>query len=182
MNDFIKPFVVKKEITLYISYFYQIRNMTPNMLPISTAMWDPKWFHDGKGNNYKYIDKNGVINGVRMENLTMPFSKWDELVKRNESCICCGTNNNFFNFGMCPFMQEYGKSIRTNNPDFQKFLDSCARYLEFLEKRFNLCLDTIVFIVYEDPSRICGERPMLQQWFVENGMGLKEWTSDAIYK
>lgn len=165
-------------INFYISYFYQIRNMKSNMLPVSTAMYDPKWFHNGKGENYRYMDKNGVINGVRMIDLMMPLYKWEELVKRNESCEHCGTNNGAdgaWVSGMCPFMQEYAKCIREKNPDFQKFITFCDGYLQFLNQRLNLCLDTIIFIVHEAPSRGCGERPELQRWFAENGMELKEF-------
>lgn len=161
-------------IKFYISYFYQIRNMKSNMLPISTAMYDPKWFHDGKSENWRYMDKNGVINGARMIDLMMPLYKWEELVKRNESCEHC---NNWI-AGMCPFMQEYAKCIREKNPDFQKFITFCEGYLNFLNQRLNLCLDTIIFIVHEAPSRRCGERPVLQQWFAENGMELKEYNKD----
>ena len=45
----------------YISYFYQIRNMKHNTLPVSTAMWDPKWFHERRiikmNENLKKIEK-----------------------------------------------------------------------------------------------------------------------------
>lgn len=30
---------------ILISYFYQIRFFKPNMIPLSTAAFDPKWFH-----------------------------------------------------------------------------------------------------------------------------------------
>ena len=169
-------------INFYISYFYQIRNMKPNMLPVSTAMWDPKWFHDGKGEKWRYMDKNGVINGVRMIDLMMPLYKWEELVKRNESCEHCITNNGTngaWISGMCPFMKEYAKCIREKNPDFQKFITFCDGYLQFLNQHLNLCLDTIIFIVHEAPSKGCGERPELQRWFAENGMELKEWSKDV---
>lgn len=162
-------------INFYISYFYQIRNMKSNMLPVSTAMWDPKWFHNGKGEHYRYMDKNGVINGVRMIDLMMPLYKWEELVKRNESCEQCSN----WIAGMCPFMQEYAKTIREKNPDFNKFITFCDGYLQFLNQRLNLCLDTIIFIVHEAPSRGCGERPELQRWFAENGMELKEFNKDV---
>ena len=42
------------------SYFYQIRNFKPNMIPLSTALWDPKWFHKNKGHSFQFKDKNGV--------------------------------------------------------------------------------------------------------------------------
>lgn len=165
-------------IKFYISYFYQIRHMEPNMLPVSTAMWDPKWFHDGKNYSYHYFDKNHILNGIRMVNLMMPFYKWEELVNRNESCIHCGTNNGAdgaWVSGLCPFMQEYSKCIRENNPDFQKFITFCEGYLQFLNNSLNICLDTIIFIVHEPPYKRCGERPILIKWFKENGMELEEY-------
>ena len=41
------------------SYFYQIRFFKPYMIPLSTAKWDPKWFHRNQGQNYQFKDKNG---------------------------------------------------------------------------------------------------------------------------
>lgn len=166
-------------IKFYISYFYQIRNMKPNMLPVSTAMWDPAWFHKNKSNYYRYMDNNGVINGVRMIDLMMPLEKWNELVKLNESCKHCylatyGMRESWVP-GQCPFMQEYAKCIREKNPDFQIFVKSCEEYLQVLNKKLNLNLDTLIFIVHEPPTRICGERPEIQKWFLENGYELKEF-------
>ena len=33
---------------LALSYFYQIRNFKHYMIPVSTAVWDPQWFHIDK--------------------------------------------------------------------------------------------------------------------------------------
>lgn len=160
-------------IKFYISYFYQIRNMKSNMLPVSTAMWDPKWFHNGKGENYRYMDKNGVVNGIRMNQLCMEMYIYEQLIKNSVDCgeHCPGIEQ-------CQFMQEYAKCIREKNPDFQKFISFCDRYIQYLNQRLNLCLDTIIFIVYEAPSRGCGERPELQRWFAENGFELLEWSEE----
>ena len=54
-------------IQLYTSYFYQIRHFKKNMVPISTAMWDPKWYHDWMGHDYVFKDKRGIYNGIRVE-------------------------------------------------------------------------------------------------------------------
>ena len=160
-------------IKFYISYFYQIRNMTSNILPVSTAMWDPTWFHNGKGNGYRYMDKNNVINGVRMNELCMEMYRYEKLIKNKVDCgeHCPGLEG-------CQFMIEYAKCIREKNPDFQKFITFCEEYLQFLNQKFNFGLDTIVFIVHEAPDRVCGERPILQAWFEENGYELKEWSEN----
>lgn len=161
-------------IKFYISYFYQIRNMTPNMLPVSTAMYDPKWFHNGNGNGYRYIDKNGVINGVRMNEVCMEAYRVEDLIKKGIMCNQeCPRN-----LQICSFMQEYAKCIRDKNPDFNKFISFCEGYLQFLNQRLNLCLDTIIFIVHENPLINCGERPVLQQWFLENGIELEEFNGN----
>lgn len=169
-------------INFYISYFYQIRNMASNMLPISTAMYDPTWFHNGKGVGYRYLDKNNVINGVRMNELCMEAYKYEFLIKANADCktVCSENSQSYYEKekSWCPFMASYATCIREKNPDFQKFITFCEDYLRLLNHKFNFGLDTIIFIVHEPPSRNCGERPVLQQWFEENGYELKEWSKD----
>ena len=49
-------------IQIYISYFYQIRFFKKNMIPISTALYDPKWYYNGHQGHF-YKDHNGVYNG-----------------------------------------------------------------------------------------------------------------------
>ena len=39
---------------IYTSYFYQVRNFPINAVAFSTAMWDPKWFHNFKDKSYKF--------------------------------------------------------------------------------------------------------------------------------
>lgn len=43
-----------------ISYFYNVRHMKPYQVPVSTAMYDLKWFHNNnnnQGNGHVFIDK-----------------------------------------------------------------------------------------------------------------------------
>ena len=65
----------------YTSYFYQIRNFTPNMIPLSTACGDPAWYHAGRDKNFVYFDNNKVCNGLRAE-----------MLHPDKSCanLCCG--------------------------------------------------------------------------------------------
>lgn len=56
-------------IKLFTSYFYQVRFFRPYQIPISTALTDPKWFHDWKELTHYFGDKRGVINGLRAESL-----------------------------------------------------------------------------------------------------------------
>ena len=39
------------------------------MIPISTALSDPKWYHQNKGPQFTFLDKNNVINGLRCKEL-----------------------------------------------------------------------------------------------------------------
>lgn len=162
-------------INFFISYFYQIRNMSSNMLPVSTAMYDPAWFHDGKGIGNRYLDKNCVVNGVRMNEVMMDAYRVADLIKAGSMC---GPNCSHRAEEMCPYMQEYAKCIRAKNPDFKQFITFCEGYVQFLNQKFNFGIDTIIFIVHENPLISCGERPVLQQWFEENGYELKEWSKD----
>lgn len=36
---------------IYISYFAQIRNFPPNLIGLSTAVWNPKWLREGRSQN-----------------------------------------------------------------------------------------------------------------------------------
>lgn len=67
----------------YISYFYQIRFFKPNMIPISTAKWDPKWYSQ---NGKPYIDKRGVVNGLRAPVLALPDWQYNEKEMCSRPC------------------------------------------------------------------------------------------------
>ena len=69
---------------VYTSYFYKIRFFKPNMIPISTAIWDPKWYHQNQGSDHWFIDKNGVINGLRA-----PVFAPGEVASAVSSCGSC---------------------------------------------------------------------------------------------
>ena len=46
---------------LCTSYFYRIRFFRPDIVPFSTAKWDPKWYHNFQGQNNIFLDRNGVL-------------------------------------------------------------------------------------------------------------------------
>lgn len=144
----------------YISYFYQIRFFTPNMVPVSTAMWDPKWYRRKVPN----LDKNGVLIGCRAPILNFPSNLWEELTKHDQECRKdCPFST------PCLFMKKYKEYLDTIN--FDEFIES------FQEFYNNSNIENLVFvlIVHEAPWRKCAERPVLQEWFKEHGIELKEW-------
>lgn len=158
-----------------ISYFYNIRFMTPNMLPISTAARDPAWFHQNMDNNYRFLDNNCVLNGFRMDELVMPQERYSQLIRQNMDCTSLCNKEERTGLNPCPFMVEYAKYLRETFPNFSDFLAKCDEEVERLNSHLHFGFDTIVFIVHEAPSRGCAERPVIQDWFRENGYELEEF-------
>lgn len=153
----------------YISYFYQVRFFNKNCIPISTAAWDPKWFHAFQGSAHTFFDKNGVLNGVRSSLLQLPTSWWNKL---NQQC----EKNCPYKPFECEFMEAYLNYLRTL--DFKTITNNMKAYGTLYAKENNLKEEDIkiILLVHEAPSRNCAERPCLRKWFEENGILLPEWT------
>ena len=128
------------------SYFYQIRNFTPNMIPVSTAISDPAWYRPPADKEY-YIDKRGIVCGLRYEPLIVQL-------QGTHICPCEGKANAPY----CPTMVEY-RQLLDKLVDKEKTLKA----FEFCCNKFNA--DTIVLIVYETPKNLCSERYALQDYF-----------------
>lgn len=169
---------------IWISYFYQVRKFEPNMIPFSTAMYDPKWYHKFEGQSKVFVDDRGVINGLRLPKLVFPKDAWEYLEEID--CACkedckfkkvveynINNGNTEQTFG-CKFMDRYFDYL-WNNVDFDELLS----YLEILSNKFKELNDIddveIVLLVHEAPSNPCGEREVLKKWFAEFGYKLEEW-------
>ena len=131
---------------IYTSYFYQIRNFTSNIIPVSTAMSDPIWYRPPQDKEY-YIDKRGIICGLRYEPL---------IVQCQGTHICPCEDKSSAPF--CPTMKEYYELL-CSFVDKEKTLKA----FEFCCNKFNA--DTIALIVYEAPTNPCSERWALQKFF-----------------
>lgn len=152
-------------INVATSYFYQIRFFKPYMVPISTAVWDPKWYHNFKGQDHVFVDKNGVINGLRIKPL-MPGHSCDGLCRGRENCETGDPGN-------CPFLEKYYEQLAAL--DFNQFMDTLEEHVCGMFKRCNLLFDPlVVFIVHEAISNPCSERVALLRWFNENGLPVTE--------
>lgn len=150
---------------IYTSYFYQIRFFKPYMIPLSTAMFDPKWFHQFKNKNYHFKDKNGVLNGLRAE----PF------VPNNEcNGECRGLENcDIKNPNECLFLKNYYKQLSQLN--FQEILKRFKVLAEKIKRNENLKEEPImVLIVYETPNNKCSEREIIHKWFKDNNYPIEE--------
>jgi len=138
---------------IYTSYFYQIRNFTPNLIPISTAVSDPIWYKPPEDKEY-YIDKRGIVCGLRYKPLIVQL-------EGTHTCPC----ENRGQGPECPTMKEYSELLNTlvNKEKTLKAFEYCAnkfqKELGFKEEPI------IVLMVYETPNNPCSERAALQKFF-----------------
>ena len=150
---------------VYTSYFYKIRFFKPNMIPISTAKFDPKWYHQNQGNEHWFIDKNGVINGLRA-----PVFAPGEVATAVSTCgPQCQNNPN-----SCAFINAYKHqlSLLDFNDIMRRAEDLCNNVkgtLHFNEEPI------AVFIVHEAPDNPCSERAAIQEYFRSHGIECEEW-------
>lgn len=151
-------------IQLYTSYFYQIRHFKKNMVPVSTAKWDPAWYNDWMGQGYVFKDKRGIYNGIRAE----CFHFQGEDPGCGDSCLLAPKDPS-----KCNFLRSL--RIQYNQLDFNNIMQRCKRlasYIQSIEKMAELPI--LVFIFYETPTNPCSERKVLQDWFKDNGYNLQE--------
>ena len=148
------------------SYFYQIRNFTRNMIPISTAIWDPAWFHNFTNDyNYTFLDKRHIINGLRCNAII------EQGKESNHGPEICPCENKDYN--TCSFLSNYRKNLE--NIDFNKLISALKEYANYYKKEFEIENEIIiVFIVYETPTNPCSERKPLQDYFNSHGVECKE--------
>lgn len=152
-------------LNLAISYFYQIRFFESYMIPISTAVYDPKWYHDFKGQDHVFLDKRNVVNGIRIHPL-VPGPTCSNLCQGMDACTSG-------NPAACDFLHKYGKQLDSIN------FDVFCRMLEYRMKKLALRLGLqrdplLVFIVYEAPDKKCSERGTILNWLHKNGVDIDE--------
>ena len=136
------------------SYFYQIRHFTPNMIPVSTCLSDPVWYRPPADKEY-YIDKNGVVNGLRYE----------PLIVQKEGNHTCPCEEKEILKGNCPCMQEYSNLLHSL-VDKEKTLKAFQYCADKFSKELQLTTEpVIVLIVYETENNFCSERKALQEFF-----------------
>ncbi len=147
---------------IYTSYFYQVRFFKPHQIPISTAVWDPKWYHEFKGQDHLFKDKNGVWNGIRLEYLNP---------KRCNAGGCPCKKKDPEN---CWFLKSYLAGLRRWN--FSEILQYLLRTAEYLQRLEGFTEEPeIMLLVHEAPDNPCSERVPLQKYFQEHGIDVCEW-------
>ena len=140
---------------LYTSYFAQLRNFPPNLVGLSTAIWNPKWLQVGR-------DKNGAI-WLDIPPLK-PGKECDGLC--NGKCTPKHPND-------CDFLKVYRKQL--DKIDFKMFIKHLEVLAKTIELGENLNEVNFAFLVYEKYDNPCSERAIIQQWFKDNGMEIEEW-------
>lgn len=148
---------------IYVSYFYQVRFFDPSIIPVSTAIWDPKWYHDFKDESYIYKDENGVLNGIKFLDLS-PLGIDSECPE----CKRSGDPNT------CSFITKYYNKLESL--DFDKVLAGLNYIKESSRRALGLVeLPSICLMVHEAPDNPCSERDPLIKYFRSHGMEVEEW-------
>ena len=154
---------------IYTSYFYQIRFMNPNIIPMSTAVWDPKWYHDNKGKSYVYKDKNGTYIGLKADPF-VPDESCDGLCYGPETCSSGDPSK-------CDFLRVYRKQL--DSLDFDEVMSGLYNLAHFIKDQENLDIfPDIALIFHEAPNNPCSERWAVQSWFRDHGYGITEFNKD----
>lgn len=149
---------------LALSYFYQIRNFKRYMIPVSTAVWDPQWFHIDKTTKI-FKDKNKVYNGIRFEELK-PDNTCKDLCRGKDKC-------NIRDPKKCLFLKNY--RIQLEKLNFENLKRKCeilANNIQKIEKFEEEPI--IVFMVYETFTNKCSERNTLLEVFNKHGLNIEE--------
>ena len=143
----------------FITNFYNIRFFPKEMLPVSTCMWDPKWYQA----NPPVRDKRGVVNGYNCFRLHMPEEMYKSIKEP-----CSHGNCDKLSSLPCKFMTTYAQYLKDLS------FESVKQQIEEAAKRYG-CTD-VCLMVAERPQILCAERPVLRGWFKSHGIDLIEWT------
>lgn len=144
------------------SYFYQIRNFKRNMIPVSTALSDPAWFHNNLGESHIYKDKRGILNGLRLKRIIVQG-------KCGGVCPCEAKDPD-----NCAFLKSYLEELNKIN-DFEHMYKALESLADWYQKKENIDEEIIiVLIVYEALDNKCSERQGLIDYFNSKGIDCHE--------
>lgn len=149
-----------------ITYFYDVRYFTPDMIPVSTCHSDPKWFHgDSYNKNYCFLNENNVMIGIREDSLSPSFEK----LNMREEDICSKGCIHISSDTTCPFLMNYERCL--DELDFEALMKEFERVSEDVRKITHYEGEpTIALLVYETESNPCSERKSLQRYFKKHGI------------
>ena len=143
--------------------------MKPYHIPLSTAVWDPKWFYNFQKQGYVWKDKNGVYNGLRAP-VFAPGPLCEGLCRGKETCETGSPQT-------CLFLKTYRHQL--NQLDFSDVVKRCERLGNYVQSLENFTEEpVIILLVHEAPQNPCSERRVIQEWFAANGKKVVEWKSN----
>lgn len=146
------------EIRIAITTFYNVRHLKPHTIPVSTALWDPKWFHDKTQPGGVYKDKRGIINGLRYESFA-PGTQCHNLC-HGQPCAQSPSS--------CMFLGQYAAQLA--RLDFWRTITELCQMARAVDAQ--AC--EVALLVYEKPDNPCSERVALREWFAAHGFTLEE--------
>lgn len=147
-----------------ITNFYNVRFLTANQIPISTAIFDPKWFHDFKGRDYVFKDKNGVWNGLRYEAFAPGFIT--QGFCRGQPCHESPNE--------CRFLKYYADKL--NRISFDVMLAEIQLMVQQIQTHDNIEGEIeVVLLVHEKIDNPCSERWPLIEFFRSHGVEIRSF-------
>ena len=151
---------------IYTSYFYQIRFMKPYMIPLSTACFAPRWYHQNHNQNFVWKDKNGVWNGLRAE-VFAPGPLCEGLCRGPETCATGSPQT-------CLFLKTYRYQL--DLLDYDDVVARCERMGNYIQSLEHFSEEpVIILLVHEAKTNPCSERRVIQEWFAAHGKEVTEW-------
>ena len=140
--------------------------MKPYMIPLSTACFDPKWFHQNKSQEFVWKDKNGVYNGLRAP-VFAPGPLCENLCRGPETC-------DTHNPTRCLFLNTYRYQL--DQLDFENNIARCESMGNRIQALEGFAEEPIIMLlVHEAPQNPCSERRVIQEWFAAHGKEVVEW-------
>jgi len=140
--------------------------MKPYMIPLSTACFDPKWFHQNLGQEHVWKDKNGVYNGLRAP-VFAPGPLCENLCRGPETCITKDPKT-------CLFLNTYRYQLDQLNYD--DVIARCERMGKYIQSLEHFSEEpVIILLVHEAKTNPCSERRVIQEWFAAHGKEVTEW-------
>ena len=136
------------------------------MIPVSTAVSDPAWYHNFTyDKTFTFLDKRGIVNGLRCEEL-----------HGNKNCdgLCLGKNNcKTKNPNECLFLKTYKQQLEKMN--INNFIRRAENSLQKIKQQVGFKEEPLlVLMVHEAPSNECSERKILLEYFNSKGIECKE--------
>lgn len=147
----------------YITNFGNLKNLKDFQIPISTAIWQPKFWKYG-------LDRHNVFLGIT-EPLLSP-------AKLNSADLCIKNCPYKSSVPNCPFLVNYAKYLDTI--DFDYLLSEFERVANDVRKINNFIGEPdIVLLVYEAENNPCSERAALKSLFKKHNIVLKEFNKNS---